>query len=205
MNYLFIDTAEGTRVLLGVDGKTYYAENYNNAGAETLMPTVQKLLSEAGKAIKDIDILGACVGPGSFTGIRIGLTTIKTLCYALDKPCFAVNNLRLYSYNNEERKVISLAAAGSNVVYLARYDGDIELDAPRCMTVDDAFDYVKSNPDFAVSTDRKLGKTFVGQSGVGEKEMIIAVEKHISTAIGQRELLPLYIRKAQPERGDGDL
>ncbi|MCH5160983.1 MAG: tRNA (adenosine(37)-N6)-threonylcarbamoyltransferase complex dimerization subunit type 1 TsaB [Clostridiales bacterium] len=205
MNYLFVDTAEGTRVLLGVGDKTYYAENYSNAGAETLMPTVHSILSQAGMSVNDIDILGACVGPGSFTGLRIGLTTIKALCYALDKPCFAVNNLRLYSYNNEERKVISLAAAGSNVVYLARYDGDVELDAPKCVTVEAAAEYIKSHPDFAVSTDRKLGKVFGGQSGVGEKEMIAAVKKHISSRIEQKELLPLYIRKAQPERGDGDL
>ncbi len=205
MIYLFIDSAEGTRALLSVDGKAYYGENYGGAGAQTLMPTVDGLLKDAGISVRDIDIFGACVGPGSFTGLRIGLSTVKTLCYALGKPCFAVNNLRLYSYNNEERKVISLAAAGSNVVYYARYDGDEELDAPKCATVDDAKKFIAAHPDFAVSTDIKLGKILGGKSGVGKREMLIAAEKHLSGAKDQKEILPLYIRKAQPERGEGDL
>ena len=101
--------------------------------------------------------------------------------------------------------MISLAAAGSNVVYIARYDGDSELDAPKCVTVDQAAEYIKSHKGFAVSTDIKLAKVFGGKSGVGEREMKLAAEKFLSTAAEQKELLPLYIRKAQPERGAGDL
>ena len=48
MNYIFIDTAEGTRVLLRAGDKYRYAEDLTNAGAETLMPTVDRLLSESG-------------------------------------------------------------------------------------------------------------------------------------------------------------
>ena len=115
MNYLFIDTAEGTKALLGYGGKTYYDENSVNAGSETLLPMIDGLLKRAGISLAELDILGACVGPGSFTGLRIGLTTIKTFCYAQGKPCFAVNNLRLNSYNNKSGKVVSIADAGNRV------------------------------------------------------------------------------------------
>ncbi len=205
MNYIFIDTAEGTRVLLRAGDKYRYAEDLINAGAETLMPTVDRLLSESGVKLTELDAIGACVGPGSFTGLRIGLTTVKTLCYCLSKPCFAVNNLRLNAYNNDSGKVISVADAGSNVCYIARYDGDTELDAAKCVTLDGARAAIAAHKDFALSTDVKLGKTLGGVSGVGEREMRIAADKAIASTVSYTELLPLYIRKPQPERGEGDL
>lgn len=205
MNYLMIDTAEGTRVLLCANGKYYYDENLKNAGSETLMPMIDGLLKKANMPLCDIDIFGACVGPGSFTGLRIGLTTVKTFCYSLGKPCFAVNNLRLNSYNNNSEKVVSVADAGNKVCYVARYDGDTELDPAVCMTTDDARAFIAAHGDYAVSTDSKLAGVFGGTSGVGERELKIAAEKHIGNAISQKELIPLYIRKAQPERGAGDL
>lgn len=205
MNVLMIDSAEGTRVLLTVGGNTYYEENLKNAGAETLMPTVDHILNRAGIKLADVDVFGACVGPGSFTGLRVGLATVKTFCYALGKPCFAVNNLRLNSYNNSSDKVVSVAYAGSNVCYIAVYDGDTEIEAARCVTVDEAKKIVASYSDYAVSTDIKLRSVFPGTAGVGERELLTAIEKHAANLIDQKELLPLYIRKAQPERGEGDL
>ena len=204
-NYLMIDTAEGTRVLLHIDGEYYYDENLKNAGSETLMPMINGLLTKAGANIDKIDIFGACVGPGSFTGIRIGLTTIKTFCYATNKPCFGVNNLRLNSYNNNSDKVISIADAGNKVCYVARFDGKTELDAAKCMTLDAAREYAKQYPDFAISTDSKLAGIFAGTVGVGERELKLAAQHHLGNAIDHTELTPLYIRKAQPERGEGDL
>lgn len=208
MNYLMIDTAEGVRALLEIDGRTFYAENFKNAGSETLMPTVDGLLKQSGVCLSDIDIFGAAVGPGSFTGLRIGLTTIKTFCYALNKRCFAVNNLRMNSYNNTSDKVISIAAAGNKVCYIARYDGDNETDGARCVTEEDALEYIRLHPDYSVSTDRKfaaLALAVGGISGIGEREMIKAAHRHMKDVIAYGELAPLYIRKAQPERGEGDL
>lgn len=204
-NYLFINTAEGTRVLLSAGGKYCYDENTSNAGSEILLPMIDSLLKRAGIALEQVDIFGACIGPGSFTGLRIGLTTIKTICHVLEKKCFAVNNLRLNSYNNKSSKVISVADAGNGVCYVARYDGEKELDAAACMTIDGVKAFADANPDFSISTDCKLAQVFGGVAGVGEQQMRIAAQKHIAYAVDQKELLPLYIRKPQPERGAGDL
>lgn len=204
-NYLMIDTASGTRALLHIGGEFYYDENLKNAGSETLMPMIDSLLKKAGAKLSDIDIFGACVGPGSFTGLRIGLTTVKTFCYALGKPCFGVNNLRLNSYNNNSDKVISVADAGNKVCYVARFDGETTLDPATCMTIESAKDFIAAHRDFAVSTDSKLSGIFGGTVGISSREMKIAAEKNIGSLISQKELLPLYIRKAQPERGEGDL
>ncbi len=206
MNYLMIDTAEGTRALLKIDDNYYYDEDMKNSGSEALLPMIDGLLSRAQAKISDVDILGASIGPGSFTGLRIGLTTVKTLCYTLDKPCFGVNNLRLNSYNNNGGKVISVADAGNKVCYIARYDGEDRLDECKCVTLDDALAFIKAHPDHAVSTDIKLKDIIVGAvSGVGERELRMAAERHMNDVCDQKDLLPLYIRKAQPERGVGDL
>ena len=203
-NYLMINTAEGTRALLVFGGKQFYDENLTNAGSETLMPMIDGLLNRAGVKLSDIDVFGACIGPGSFTGVRIGLTTIKTFCYATGKPCFGVNNLRLNSYNNNSDKVISIADAGNKVCYVARFDGEKTLDEACCMTQSDALTFVEKHKVFAVSTDSKLAGVFNGTAGVSAREMAIAAEKHMGDK-SQKELLPLYIRKAQPERSEGDL
>lgn len=205
MNYLMIDSCEGVRALLGINGVCYYGENLKNAGSETLMPEIDALLKRAGVKISDVDVFGACIGPGSFTGLRVGLTAVKTFCYALDKPSFAVNNLRLNSYNNNSDKVISVADAGNKVCYIAAFDGEETVVPTKCVTLDDARALIAEHPDFAVTTDLKLAGVFDGTSGAGERELRLAVEKHISGLIDQKELLPLYVRKPQPERGEGDL
>lgn len=212
MNYLFIDTAEGTRVLLklGAEERYFYDENMARSGSETLMPMIDGLLTEAGVRLSDIDVFGACVGPGSFTGLRIGLTTVKTFCYALGKKCFGVNNLRLNSYNNDNGKVVSVADAGNKVCYIAAFDGESEIVPTKCVTADDAQRIVSelTADGYALSTDVKLStlaEKFGGKSGIGENEMRIAAEKFAANAVDQIEIEPLYVRKAQPERGEGDL
>ncbi len=204
-NCLFINTAEGTRALLLFHGEYFYDENYKNSGSETLLPMIDGLLNRASARLDDIDVFGACIGPGSFTGLRIGLTTVKTFCYCTGKPCFGVNNLRLNSYNNKSGRVISIADAGNRVCYVARYDGDAEIDCAACMTTDDVKAYIAEHSDFAISTDNKLSEVFGGIAGAGEREMKTAMHRFIDTATDERNILPLYIRKAQPERGKNDL
>lgn len=212
MNYLFIDTAEGTRTLLklGAEERYFYDENMARSGSETLMPMIDGLLTEAGVRLSDIDVFGACVGPGSFTGLRIGLTTVKTFCYVLGKKCFGVNNLRLNSYNNDNGKVVSVADAGNKVCYIAAFDGESETVPTKCVSADDAQRIVSelTADGYALSTDVKLStlaEKFGGKSGIGENEMRIAAEKFAANAVDQIEIEPLYVRKAQPERGEGDL
>lgn len=202
---LFINTAEHTKALLCDGEKTYYAADASLSGSEVLMPLIDNLLKEAGMTLDDIEIFGVCIGPGSFTGLRIGIATIKTLCYAKNKPCFTVNNLRLNSYNNDSDRVISVADAGNNVCYIARYDGKTELDSAKCVTRSDALRFIAQNAEFAVSTDAKLEKTIPGKADCGEREMLIAAREFENSVTTYDKIEPLYIRKAQPERESGDL
>lgn len=60
--------------------------------SETFMPLVERVFNKAGKKYSDLDALAVTTGPGSFTGIRIGVSTVKGMALALDIPCIAVSS-----------------------------------------------------------------------------------------------------------------
>lgn len=67
--------------------------------SETLMPMVEALLSTGKKTVKDLDLLAVAAGPGSFTGVRIGVSTVKGIAFPQDTPCCAVSTLDAMAYN----------------------------------------------------------------------------------------------------------
>lgn len=78
------------------------AETFLNAGlthSQTLMPAVDYLLKLVGIKVKDIDLFGVTKGPGSFTGLRIGMATVKGMAFPFDKPCAVVSSLYAMALN----------------------------------------------------------------------------------------------------------
>ena len=61
--------------------------------SQTIMPMVESLLSCSHMTIQQVDLFAASVGPGSFTGLRIGVAAVKGMAQVLDKPCIAVSAL----------------------------------------------------------------------------------------------------------------
>ena len=83
------------------DGKLL-GEFFLNVGlthSATLMPMVEQLLQYAGVDAKDVDLFAVTNGPGSFTGVRIGVATVKGMAMAADKPCVGVSSLEAMAYN----------------------------------------------------------------------------------------------------------
>ena len=70
-----------------------------NTHSETLLPMVESVLRCAKVDIKDIDLFACSVGPGSFTGVRIGAATLKGLAFGQNKPCIAVSTLEALAEN----------------------------------------------------------------------------------------------------------
>ena len=66
--------------------------------SRTLLPLTLSLLENAGLTIHDIDSLAVAAGPGSFTGVRIGVATVKGLCWGADKPAAGVSTLEAMAY-----------------------------------------------------------------------------------------------------------
>ncbi|MBP7409448.1 MAG: tRNA (adenosine(37)-N6)-threonylcarbamoyltransferase complex dimerization subunit type 1 TsaB [Flavobacteriales bacterium] len=83
-------------VALGRDGLVLAereVESERHAHAEKVNVFVAEVMEEAGLKLADIDAVAVGIGPGSYTGSRIGLSAAKGLCYALDKPIIGVNTL----------------------------------------------------------------------------------------------------------------
>lgn len=105
MKILAVDSsAKSASVAITNDDKLI-AESFVNVGlthSETLMPMIDSTLKYAGLNIDDIDNFCVTVGPGSFTGIRIGIAAVKGLAQPSAKPCFGVSTLEAMAYNNED-------------------------------------------------------------------------------------------------------
>lgn len=73
--------------------------NTNLTHSQTLVPMLDSALKNASLSVDDIDCFAVNVGPGSFTGVRIGVSAVKGIAFAKDKPCVAVSTLESIAYN----------------------------------------------------------------------------------------------------------
>lgn len=97
----FESTAKACSVALCED-EFLLAQSYQNSGlthSTTLMPMAEDLLRNCGVKLGDVDCLAVAVGPGSFTGLRIGISTVKGLSWGAEKPCVGVSTLEAMAWN----------------------------------------------------------------------------------------------------------
>jgi len=102
MNILTIDTSTIVASAAILNEEKLIGEviiNHQKKHSEKLMVAIDHLLSDGGLSIKDIDVFGVVAGPGSFTGLRIGMATIKGFAQALNKPVVGVSSLESLAMN----------------------------------------------------------------------------------------------------------
>lgn len=94
-------TAQTGSVALCRDEKLIasFTLNTGNTHSETLLPSVEAVLSLGGMTADDVDLFACAKGPGSFTGVRIGAATVKGLAFGKDKPALGVSTLEALAYN----------------------------------------------------------------------------------------------------------
>ena len=131
MKILAVDSsAKSASVAVAESGRLISECFVNNAltHSRTLMPMVENSLSQADMSLKDIDAICVNVGPGSVTGVRIGVAAIKGLAMCDNIPCAGVSTLECIAYNFADEDCIVCAAmdARCNQVYTAlfRCDGE---------------------------------------------------------------------------------
>lgn len=127
MNILAIDTSSTSgSVAVAVNGRITYLSFLDIAvtHSERLMPQIDNALKQSKIKIADIDIVALGNGPGSFTGIRIGLATAKGICFGLKIPLLAYNTLDILYKNMDfcQQPVAALIDARMNEIYGALYD-----------------------------------------------------------------------------------
>ncbi len=122
-----IDTSGKTASCALCSEEAVLAENTfstNRTHSQVILPMVKKMLSDMGKELSDIDRFAAVSGPGSYTGLRIGISAVKGICFALDKKCAGVSALLSLAYNfaGTDSVICSVMHARQNLVYTAMFE-----------------------------------------------------------------------------------
>lgn len=143
---LNLETATKTcSVALAKDGnlvtfKEATSEGYSHA--EQLNLFIEEVMHTAGYGLKEVDAIAVSAGPGSYTGLRIGTSTAKGICYALDKRLIAVNSLKALAAQldlNQSDKLIPMFDARRMEVYSAVYDSALnEVSATDAVVIDES-------------------------------------------------------------------
>lgn len=127
MNILAIDTTTKTAsVSIKKDNKIFIDKTNNEVThSEKLLPLIDKVLTSSNTTLKSIQKLACINGPGSFTGIRIGLATIKALSQVQNIDIFSIDSLELIAaitfYKNEFDNIVSIISTNNDRVYYCIY------------------------------------------------------------------------------------
>lgn len=168
---LNIDTAlETASVCLSEDGNALQLSSSENQKdhASWLHTAIAELLQKSGYLIKDLQAVSVSIGPGSYTGLRVGLAAAKGFCYALNIPLITVNSLKIIAFAVKEEAIdiiCPLIDARRMEVFTAVYDKDLrEKISPHALLVDE-----KSFASFLLS-----GKVLFCGNGVKKLQPLIS-------------------------------
>lgn len=186
--------------------------------SRTLLPMAEDLLKNAELTMRDIDVFAVAHGPGSFTGIRIGISTVKGLAWASGKPCVGVSTLEAMAWNGSacEDVLCPVMDARRDQVYNALFvnrDGRPErLTEDRPISLADLAEELRmlGRPAFLIGDGAALTASFFAAHAV---PFSVAPENLLwQTAWGvgkaaqgkslqdASSLLPVYLRLSQAER-----
>ena len=224
MKILAIDCSAGPASCAILEDDTILASAFCNVKlthSETLMPMIKSTLSSAKLSLDDIDAFAVNNGPGSFTGIRIGISLIKGLALAQNKPCIPVSTLESIAslFGNFDGVVCAVMDARCNQVYNALFslkNGEISrLCDDRALSTDEVKSELQGlDNDIIISGDgANLFDTFCDlhnniqiasepyryQNAIGTA--MIALRKFKNNEfLNSDSLMPFYLRLPQAER-----
>ena len=225
MKILALETSAKAVSVAVVEDGSVLASAYQNIGlthSVTLMPLLDAMLKNAGLTLSDIGCIAVANGPGSFTGLRIGVSAAKGLAWAQELPCCGVSTLEAMAQNtrNFDGTVICAMDARRNQVYNALFaakDGILTRLCPdRAISLDELADELKNCEkskivvgDGAVLCYNGLLERAVPcqlappqsvmQSAVGVGLVACEMAARGET-VSCRDLVPVYLRLSQAER-----
>jgi tRNA threonylcarbamoyl adenosine modification protein YeaZ len=201
MNYLAIDTSgRNLTVLICNNGKmsVYHDDSCGVNHSVELMPKIEELAIKSGFDLKGADFFACVVGAGSFTGIRIGVATVKAMCFAFNKPCLSITSFDTIAYNSQGGKVLAVIDAKHNGFYVCGYDGRAISVEPSYVMRESLTEYVNEYELLSFEPIKDLPVTVVSIAKGLEKAIS---EKANEISSDLETLSPLYVRKSQAEEG----
>lgn len=225
MKILAVDTsATAASVAIAEENKLIGEFSIDTAltHSRTLMPMLEQLLKNTGSTIDDIEALAVNAGPGSFTGVRIGVAAVKGLAFSKNLPCVSVSTLHSMAYNmlGCDCIVCAVMDARCSQVYnaLFRVGGEkvTRLTEDRALSLSDLKQELKSIKekiilvgDGAVLCSNYLGKEL-------DNVVLAPFNKRVQTAssvayaafekleqgekLTAQQLMPVYLRLPQAQR-----
>lgn len=196
--------------------------------SQKLMPMIDDILNELNMKLTDFDLFSCSIGPGSFTGVRIGVATVKAFCDVTNVPVTSVSSLEGLAYNvlssnieNNANVVCSLIDAKNDNVYCGIFKNEnnkfIQLEDLCAKNIHEVLDIIEKHSSSPI--------LFVGDGAVYHKNLILnkfhnslfvedELNKETSVSIGiagfnkynkgiygdSNTISPLYLRKSQAER-----
>ena len=224
---LAVDTsAKPVSCALAEEGRVL-ASFFANTGlthSQTLMHMIENLMTVAEKSVSDLDALAVNAGPGSFTGVRIGVSAVKGLAFTEDLPCIAVSTLESMAENTAALPgtvICCLMDARCQQVYGALFEKD-ENGAVRRLSEDEALTVTQmgeriaalEKPVILVGDGSEmcyrvwkdtiasvyLAPPTVRYQNAAATAVIASRLYEAGATISAEELLPLYLRLPQAER-----
>ena len=185
-----------------------------------IMPLLEDMLKKCGVKLSDVDVFAVVTGPGSFTGLRIGISTIKTLAQACNKPVIGINSLESLVNNffaPKDTIICPVIDARHEEVYNAVFENGICITEPRVIALDKLFEELSVTEkdvifcgDGVLKYSDKIMSESDGKWTIAPQHLSMQKSSSLCQAAYKRALigdfddlytlLPLYLRRSQAER-----
>lgn len=202
MKNLILDCSCGMSVYVENDGVVYSkVDASQNKHSDEILVAVDELLKSASLVINQIDNICVCIGPGSFTGIRVAISLAKGLAIGVNAKVFVLSNFDIFDVENNQNYYLILDGF-SSFVYVRKYENGFIKDD--CLDVNCfAEDVKKDNFVVYVTTEKtqNLLKKVEIQSKIAQSQTIFAFNQQIKSKnqIDLNKINPIYLRASQAE------
>ena len=199
-----------------------YTTDYKKTHSQTLLPMLDELRRMVDLDLKSIDLIAVAAGPGSFTGLRIGIAAVKGLAWAADKPCLGISTLEAMAENIAHLNGLVVGAMDArraqvyNAVFEAKDGVLTRLTPDRAISLEDLCAQLtgKDQPITVLGDGGMLCQRYLTEHGVkcslapaallyqNAVGVGLAAERAYARGetVSAQELLPVYLRPAQAER-----
>ncbi|MDR7856857.1 tRNA (adenosine(37)-N6)-threonylcarbamoyltransferase complex dimerization subunit type 1 TsaB [Tissierella sp.] len=224
MKILALDTSTLMATCAVIDGDKVlgeYSLNQDMSHSEKLVPMIKTILDGLGLNIADIDLYGVAIGPGSFTGLRIGAATVKGFAHLFNKPLIGISTLEGLAFNLAYNEIIvPMIDARRDRVYTGIYtweDGSIKtIMEDDVIAINDLMIILDKYEKIIVNGEGSLVYKEIIKSSLKDKVSFSTISQNScrATSIGELALIkyneghrdnyytliPDYLRKTQAER-----